>query len=186
MPSWNETGDAVTFYETNIADGTTRLVIANLTYTTSVGAVEGDQSTPNPTWAPQLSTYVPSAPPLPALGTYTGVGGGTAVVSEAADPVIAGNTVRTVVYTNYVNQDGMILNGTESTSAGASQNKIRYISDITVTGAHTGYLRGDVTIDKTTRKITATTPGSMITSDVDGDVLVLLDPARITESQQSA
>jgi hypothetical protein len=187
MPSWNETGDAVTFWERSITDPTqTRLVIANLKYTTSVGTVEGDQSTPHPTWAPQLGTYVPSAPPLPPTGTYAGVGGGTAVVSEAADPTNPAATIRTVTYTNYVNDQGMILNGTESASTTASQNSVRYLADINVSGAHTGYLRGDVTINKLTRTITPTTTGSMITSDVDGDVLVLLDPARISEAQQDA
>ena len=187
MPSWNETGDAVTFWERSITDPTqTRLVIANLKYTTSVGTVEGDQSTPHPMWAPQLGTYVPSAPPLPPTGTYAGVGGGTAVVSEAADPTNPAATIRTVTYTNYVNDQGMILNGTESTSTTASQNSVRYLADINVSGAHTGYLRGDVTINKLTRTITPTTTGSMITSDVDGDVLVLLDPARISEAQQDA
>jgi hypothetical protein len=75
---------------------------------------------------------------------------------------------------------------TESTSTTASQNSIRYIADITVSGAHTGYLRGDVTINKLTRTIAPTTPTSAITSDIDGDVLVLMDPARIADAQRSA
>jgi len=52
--------------------------------------------------------------------------------------VRAGHTIRTVTYTDYVNEDGMILNGTESTDTTASQASIRYVADITVTGTHTG------------------------------------------------
>lgn len=187
MPSWNPTGDAVAFYELSTTDRTaTRLVIANLKNTTSVGPVEGDRITPSPAWAPELRTYIPGPAPLPALGEYTGAKGGTAVVSEVADPNVIGNTLRSVVYSDYVNEKGMILNGTESTSADASQSSIRYIVDINVTGAHTGYLRGDVTINKTTRKIVPTTPTSAITSELDQDVLVLLDPERIAGAQQTS
>jgi hypothetical protein len=88
----------------------------------------------------------------------------------------------------------LILNGSESTSAPASQNTIRYTADITVTGAHTGYLRGDVTINKLTRTVTPAVagtntpdnPGSMIRSSLDGDLLVLLDPNRIADSRTNA
>ncbi|MGW4611917.1 hypothetical protein ACWEJS_06625 [Rhodococcus triatomae] len=187
MPSWNPTGDAVAFYELSTTNSTdTRLVIANVHGANSTGPVVGDKVTPFPTWAPELATYIPAPPPLPAPGSYSGAGGGTAVVSEIPDPDVAGNTLRTVVYTHYVNDQGMILDGMESTSANASQSTIRYVANIDVSGAHTGYLRGDVSIDKTTRKIVPTTPTSAITSDLDGDVLVLLDPARITQSQQTA
>lgn len=187
MPSWNPTGEAVTFFELSTSDRTdTRLVIADLKNTTSVGPVEGDLSTPESTWAPELRTYIPKPAPLPELGEHPGAGGGTAVVHEAPDPEVDGNTLRTVVYTDYVNEKGMTLNGTESTSANASQSKIRYQVDLDVSGAHAGYLRGDVTIDKTTREIRATTPTSAITSELDGDVLVLMDPDRIAEEQRTA
>src|SRR3954447_2779942 len=182
MPSWNPTGDAVTFWESSVTDPTqSRLVIANLKYTTSVGPVAADRSTPNPDWAPALSIYVPTTTPLPAVGTYTGVGGGTAVVSEAPDPTNAARTIRTVTYTDYVNEDGMILNGTESADYGASQTVVHYLADITVTGAHTGYLQADATINAFQLSLTG-----YITSDVDGDVQSLPDPADATEAQQSA
>jgi hypothetical protein len=181
MPSWNPTGDAVTFWESSITDPTqSRLVIANLKYTTSVGLVAEDTSTPNPTWAPQLSTYVPTTTPLPATGTYAGVGGGTAVVSEAPDPADATRTIRTVTYTNYVNEDGMILNGTESADYTASQTAVHYLADVTVTGTHTGYIKADATINAFQQSLTG-----YITSSVDGDVQSLPDPAAAQEAQQN-
>jgi hypothetical protein len=200
MASWNATGDAVAFWEAQAAPlgspdpGVSRLVIANLQYTTSVGTVQGDLVTPDPTWAPKLSESVPTTLALPPVGTHAGAGGGTATITEVPDPTNAAATLRTVTYNNYVNVDGLILNGSESTSTTASQNTIRYYADITVSGAQTGYLRGDVTINKLTRTITPTTagtntpanPGSMIRSSLDGDLLVLLDPNRLAETRTNA
>lgn len=178
MASWNNTGDAVAFWEASGADETdTRLVIAKLNYTTSVGPVEGDRTTPDPTWAPELKTYVPSTAPLPPTGTYAGAGGGTAVVTETTDST-TGHIVRTVTYTDYVNEQGMILNGTESTDTTASQSSIRYVADITVTGTHTGYLDADATINKLQRTMTG-----YITSDLDGDVQSVNDQDRIDEDR---
>jgi hypothetical protein len=183
MPSWNPTGDAVTFWESSVTDPTqSRLVIANLKYTTSVGPVAVDRSTPSSdSWAPSLSTYVPATTPLPATGTYAGVGGGTAVVSEAPDPADATRTIRTVTYTNYVNEDGMILNGTESADYTASQTAVHYLADVTVTGTHTGYIKADATINAFQQSLTG-----YITSSVDGDVQSLPDPAAAQEAQQNA
>ncbi|WP_325096708.1 Ig-like domain-containing protein [Mycolicibacterium vinylchloridicum] len=182
MPSWNADGTSVAFWESNISDPSdTRMVITNLKYTTSVGTVQGDLVTPNADWAPALSTYKSGAAPLPAVGAYTSQYGGTAYVSEAPDPTTAGNTVRTVTYTNYVNKEGMILNGTESTSAGASQASIVYKANIIVTGEHTGSLTADATINKLTRSITGT-----ISSTLDGNTQVLLDPTKVINDQLSA
>jgi hypothetical protein len=182
MPSWNATGDAVTFWEYNINDPSqTRLVVANLKYTTSVGTVQGDVTTPELSDSfPELTTYRLGPPPLPAVGTYSGAGGGTAVISEAPDPARAGHTIRTVTYTNYVNEAGMILNGTESTSTTASQATVFYKADITVSGEHTGYLRADATINQLQRTITGD-----IASELDGDVLHLLDQERYEQALQN-
>ena len=79
----------------------------------------------------------------------------------------------------------MILNGTESTDQSAAQNTIHYVANITVTGTHSGSLTGDATINKLTRTITPTSPGSEIQSTLDGDTLVLLDPARVAAAQAS-
>jgi Tol biopolymer transport system component len=183
MPSWNPTGDAITFWESSITDPTvSRLVIANLKYTTSVGPVAADRSTPSSdSWAPQLGSYVATTTPLPAVGTYAGVGGGTAVVSEAPDSADATRTIRTVVYTNYVNENGEILNGTESADYNAGQSAVHYLADINVTGAHTGYLKADATVNAFAQSLTG-----YITSSVDGDVQSLPDPAAAEEAQQDA
>ncbi|WP_396932306.1 Ig-like domain-containing protein [Mycolicibacterium sp.] len=182
MPSWNADGTSVAFWERSITDPSdTRLVLTNLKYTTSVGTVQGDLVTPNADWAPSLSTYKAGPAPLPPVGAYTSQYGGTAYVSEAPDTTIAGNTIRTVTYTNYVNSEGMILNGTESTSAGASQSSIVYKANIVVTGDHTGSLTADATINKLTRSITGT-----ISSTLDGNTQVLLDPTKVINDQLSA
>ncbi|MFC6128645.1 Ig-like domain-containing protein [Mycolicibacterium llatzerense] len=183
MPSWNPTGDAVTFWESSVTDPTvSRLVIANLKYTTSVGPVAADRSTPNSdSWAPALGSYVAATTPLPATGTYSGKGGGTAVVTEAPDPNDATRTVRTVTYTNYVNELGEILNGTESADYNASQTTVHYLANVTVTGAHTGYLTADANINAFQQSLTGT-----ITSSVDGDVQSLPDPDAAHQAQQDA
>lgn len=91
-----------------------------------------------------------------------------------------GHIVRTVTYTDYVNEDGMILNGTESTDTTASQASVAYKADITVTGEHTGYLKADAIINKLTRTMTG-----YITSDVDGDEQSLLDPKDIEDARNN-
>ncbi len=90
-------------------------------------------------------------------------------------------TIRTVTYTDYVNEDGMILNGTESTDTTASQASVRYVADVTVTGTHTGSLKADVTINAFEQSLTG-----YITSTIDGDVQTLPDPAAAALAQQNA
>ncbi|WP_238994622.1 Ig-like domain-containing protein [Mycolicibacterium chubuense] len=187
MPSWNADGTEVAFWEADTTDPTgqrSRLVVAKLQYTTSVGTA-ADKTTPTVSSAfPTLASNTPTQVSLPPTGTYTGAGGGTAVVTETTDAT-TGHIVRTVLYTDYVDDEGMILNGVESTDQSAAQNTIHYIADITVTGTHTGSLTGDATINKLTRTITPTTAGSQITSTLDGDTLVLLDPARVAAAKAS-
>ncbi len=183
MPSWNSDGTAVTFWESSVSDPTqSRLVVANLKYTTSVGLVAADRTTPDSSsWAPALGTYHPSTTPLDPVGSYNGVGGGTAAVTEAPDADNPGRTIRTVTYTNYVNEDGMILNGTESADYLPNQSSVHYLANVTVTGAHTGYLHADATINAFQQTLTG-----YIVSNVDGDIEGLPDPAKATDAQQSA
>jgi hypothetical protein len=103
------------------------------------------------------------------------------VVSEAPDPTNSAKTVRTVTYTDYVNELGEVLNGTESTDTTATQSSVHYLADISVTGTHTGYLKADATINAFQQSLTG-----YITSDVDGDVETLPNPAAATQAQHSA
>jgi hypothetical protein len=109
------------------------------------------------------------------------VGGGTAEVGEAPDPADATRTIRTVVYTNYVNENGEILNGTESADYNAGQSAVHYLADINVTGVHAGYLKADATVNAFAQSLTG-----YITSSVDGDVQSLPDPAAAEQAQQNA
>ena len=103
-------------------------------YTTSVGTAD-DKTTPALSSAlPTLTSNTPQQVELPSNRDVLGCRGGSAVVTTLAN----GHIVRSVTYTDYVNVDGMILNGTESTDQSAAQNTIHYIADITVTGTHTG------------------------------------------------
>ncbi len=185
MPSWNADGTQVAFWEADASDptgDTSRLVVDTLKYTTSVGTA-ADKTTPAlASTLPTLATNTPTQVALPPTGTYVGAGGGTAVVTETTDAA-TGHVSRTVEYTDYVDAEGMILNGSESTDESAAQNTIHYVAAIQVTGTHTGSLTGDATINKLTRTISPTTAGSQIQSTLDGNTLVLLDPNRIAESR---
>ncbi len=196
MPSWNADGTEVAFWEANASDptgNTSRLVVDYLQYTTSAYTplTSDEQKTPDvlSSTLPTLASNTPQQVQLIPPGTYNGTGGpatgGTAVVTQTTDAA-TGHIIRSVQYTNYVNEDGLILNGTESTDQTVAQNLIHYTADIKVTdstGAQRGSLTGDVTINKLTRTITPTTPDSQITSTLDGKTLVLLDPARLAASR---
>ncbi|MFY9918640.1 MAG: hypothetical protein WAL26_09615, partial [Mycobacterium sp.] len=192
MPGFNADGTAVTFWEYNIDDPVNteaRLVIAKLKYTTSVGTID-DRTTPELSDSfPLLSTYTLKAPVLPAAGTtLAGPGGGSLTIAEVPDTDRgAGWTLRTTTYNNYVNEDGLVLNGYESTSSQANLYTVHYKGNIQVTDAVTGedrgYLKGDATINTLQQTITPKmvdengVPRS-ITSSLDGDVLHLMDPAK--------
>ena len=190
MPSWNPDGTAVVFWESGngdehgIAPTQSRLVIANLKYTTSVGPV-GDRTTVfNPSAFPTLSTYVAKTTPLPSTGTYNGVGGGTAVVSEVVNPTTF-QTTRTVQYTNYVNEDGLILNGTETGIYGPSQTSVTYLADIDVTDA-TGANRGSLDANAVYTLLPTQSVTGYITSTLDGDTQTIPDPAKVEAAKTGA
>ena len=191
MPSWNPDGTAVTFWESGngdkehgIAPTESRLVIANLKYTTSVGPVGDTTTVFNPSAFPALSTYVAKTTPLPPTGTYNGVGGGTAVVSDVVDPMTF-QTTRTVRYTNYVNEDGLILNGTESANYGPSQTSVTYLADIDVTDA-TGAIRGRLDANAVVTLLPTQSVTGHITSTLDGDTQSIPDPAKAEAAKTGA
>jgi hypothetical protein len=190
MPSWNADGTAVTFWESGngdehgIAPTESRLVIANLKYTTSVGPVGDTTTVFDPSAFPDLETYVAKTTPLPPTGSYSGVGGGTAAVSEITDPTTF-QTTRTVQYTNYVNQDGLILNGTESAIYGPSQLSVTYLADVDVTDA-TGASRGTLDADAVVTLLPTQAVTGYITSTFDGDTQTIPDPAKVEDAKTGA
>lgn len=190
MPSWNADGTAVTFWESGngdehgIAPTESRIVIANLKYTTSVGPVGDTTTVFNTSAFPDLTTYVAKTTPLPPTGTYNGVGGGTAVVSEAVNPTTF-QTTRTVKYTGYVNEDGLILNGTESAIYGPSQLSVTYLADIDVTDA-SGANRGALDANAVVTLLPTQSVTGFITSTLDGDTQTIPDPAKVEAAKTGA
>lgn len=190
MPSWNADGTAVTFWESGngdehgIAPTESRIVIANLKYTTSVGAVGDTTTVFDPSAFPDLTTYVAKTTPLPPTGAYGGVGGGTAVVSEVVDPTTR-QTTRTVQYTNYVNEDGLILNGTESAIYGPSQLSVTYLADVDVTDA-AGATRGALDANAVVTLLPTQSVTGYITSTLDGDTQTIPDPTKVEDAKTGA
>ncbi|MCG5432217.1 hypothetical protein LV457_07915 [Mycobacterium sp. MYCO198283] len=194
MPSWNADGTAITFWESGngdehgVAPTESRIVIANLKYTTSVGSV-GDKTTvfnpaDNDPRFPKIGSYVAATTPLPPAGSYSGVGGGTAVVSDVVDPTTR-QTTRTVLYTNYVNEDGLILNGTESSTYAPSQTRVTYVADIDVTDA-TGSTRGSLDANAVYTLLPTQSVSGYITSTLDGDTQTIPDPAKVEATKTGA
>lgn len=189
MPSWNADGTAITFWESGngdehgVAPTESRIVIANVKYTTSVGPVGNTATDFDASAFPALSTYVAKATPLPPTGTYNGAKGGSALVSEVVNPTTF-QTTRTVTYTNYVNEDGLILNGTESSTYGPSQSSVTYLADIDVTDA-TGASRGNLDANAVVNAFTQSVTGH-ITSTLDGDTQTIPDPAKAEEAKTGA
>jgi VCBS repeat-containing protein len=183
MPSWNADGTAVAFWESGngdehgIAPTESRIVIANLKYTTSVGPVGDTTTVFNPSAFPDLTTYVAKTTPLPPTGTYNGVGGGTALVSEVINPTTH-QTTRTVQYSNYVNEDGLILNGTESAMYGPSELSVTYLADVDITDA-TGANRGSLDANAVVTLLPTQSVTGFITSTLDGDTQTIPDPAKV-------
>jgi hypothetical protein len=190
MPSWNPDGTAVTFWESGngdehgIAPTESRLVIANLKYTTSVGPVGDTTTTVDLSAFPALSTYVAKTTPLPPTGSYNGFGGGTAVVNDVVDATTR-QTTRTVVYTDYVNEDGLILNGIEKGIYGPSQLSVTYLADIDVTDA-TGATRGSLDANALFTLLPTQSVTGFITSTLDGDTQTIPDPAKVEDAKTGA
>lgn len=190
MPSWNADGTAVTFWESGngdehgVAPTESRIVIANLKYTTSIGPVGDTTTVFNPSAFPQLETYVAKTTPLPPTGIYNGVGGGTAVVSEVFNSTTF-QTTRTVVYDGYVNEDGLILNGTESAIYGPSQLSVTYLAEIDVTDA-TGADRGALDANAVVTLLPTQSVTGFITSTLDGDTQTIPDLAKAEDAKTGA
>ena len=167
VANWSADGTAVTFWERSKTDPSdTRLVVATLNNIDG-GTRPSDVSTPDPSgWAQPLSSVVVKATPTEA--SRAGRVGGSAVVTTSK----AGNlTTTTVTYTDFEDEQGLILNGTETTVTNATLTNITYSSDISVTGGDgsaRGYLRADGVKIVNQLSLTGT-----IESSLDGNVLVM-------------
>lgn len=190
MPSWNADGTAVTFWESGngdehgIAPTESQIVIANLKYTTSVGPVGDTTTVLNPEAFPDLETYVAKTTPLPPTGVYSGVGGGTAEVKDVFDPTTF-QTTRTVVYDGYVNEDGLILDGTETAIYGPSQLSVTYLADIDVTDG-SGANRGALDANAVVTLLPTQSVTGFITSTLDGDTQTIPDPEKVEAAKTGA
>lgn len=172
VANWSPDGRSVVFWERGATAENAdqqQLVIAHLKNIEG-GTAPSDVSTPDiSAWAKPLSQEVPKATPLEQ--SRAGKVGGTATVVKTT---IGNQTTTTVTYTDFEDEDGMILNGTESTVTNPTLTNITYNAHITVTdndGTERGYLRA------TNVKITGqTTMTGVIESSLDGKDLVLGTP----------
>lgn len=127
-------------------------------------------------YTPLHSSYAGAPPPLQA--SRAGNVSGTAEVVETqqawcssgsrcfspADDVL---TIRTVTYTDFADEAGLVLNGTETTATNADLTFIHYLADISVTdeyGADRGFVQADARV---TNRATLT---GYIVSSVDGEL----------------
>ncbi|MFA7510606.1 MAG: Ig-like domain-containing protein [Mycolicibacterium vanbaalenii] len=171
VANWSPDGSQVAFWERSKTDpGDTRLVVATLN-SIDGGTRADDVSTPETSsWAQPLSAVVVTA--TPTEPSRAGRVGGTAVVTSSK----TGNlTTTTVTYTDFEDEAGFILNGTETTVANATLTNITYSADVTVTGAdgnERGYLRADGV-----KIVNQLSMVGTVESSIDGNHLVMGSPA---------
>ncbi len=171
VANWSPDGTQIAFWERSKTDPTdTRLVLATLNNIDG-GTRASDVSTPDvSSWATPLSAV--AIAPTPLEPSRAGKVGGSAVVTS----VKTGNlTTMTVTYTNFEDEQGFILNGTETTVSNATLTNITYNAHITVTGSD-GSDRGYLTAEnvKIVNQLSMT---GVIESSVDGNHLVMGTPA---------
>jgi hypothetical protein len=148
LMSWHPRGDRVLFWEGRSdpfgpPSGTTRIVVARLTGRHGVAPRRVERS-PVPGWAPALAGFQP--PPFPAEPSRAGEATGTATVSARPGPR-PGQRVVEVRYDGFSDDGVWVVDGTESaTYDEGTLGTTRYTADLTLSGAHDGYLRADATI----------------------------------------
>lgn len=170
VANWNPTGTAVTFWEGLATDSTQSRIVVTYLNDFGGGTLPTDTSTPDmSSWAPALSGFVPTLPPLEP--SRAGLVGGNAQVVKSVN---GNKTTTTVTYTNFEDSSGYILNGTESTVANATFTSITYNANITVTdanGTEIGWLRANNVVIANQQTIQGT-----IESSMNGNHLVMGTP----------
>jgi hypothetical protein len=164
---WKPDGTAVVFWQKRIAGDSTRVVVVRLPKRSPV-KLKTPPVAPTPRWAPSLKGYVPADPSAP-VSQDGKVSGRIEVVSKAStrsgyDRYVA------VVYQNYADEPGFVLNGVEHAdykTPGLYGGQALYSADLTVSGAHRGSLSAtDVVIDTSSIK-------GVIGSELDGRSMTL-------------
>lgn len=148
IPSWSPDGTRIVFWDElqdpskAAADApSARLRVVTLTDRTP-GTPHPAKATPVPGWAWTYDQY-----PLTtrtAQQTVKGAAGGTATL--AFDGNFVSGTY-TVTYHGYTDDGRMILDGTESMKNTSIVSTASYDVDLTVSGDHTGSMKGSFTLD---------------------------------------
>ncbi len=170
LGTWSPDGTKTLFWEDRgnpfdapSADGT-RLVYVDL-LDRRAAAPRAPTATPEATWAPDLAGFVP--PPTTYPGSRDGEVSGHVTVVRTPDPADPTAATVEVTYDHFSDDGARVIDGTEgATYHDGLVGSTHYHADLTVSGAHHGYLRADARIS----------PGGMegtIGSEVDGQRLTL-------------
>ncbi|MEZ5180326.1 MAG: hypothetical protein R2702_00350 [Acidimicrobiales bacterium] len=170
LVGWHPDGDRLLFWEDRgdpfdepTADGT-RIMVVRLTSRAPAPAPKADTS-PTPTWAPELAGYVPE--PLPIAASRDGKASGRVTVEHTASADTPGAGMIEVTYEDFSDDGEWVVDGTEQARYdGGLLGASDYQADLQLSGDHEGYLKADATIS----------PGSIdgtIESEVDGRKLTL-------------
>jgi hypothetical protein len=141
--AWSPTGDSITYWETSgnpFAPATvdSRIVVDHLTGRRRVPRSRPAAS-PVPDWAPTLAGYVPAA--FSAPRSRDGHRSGRASVTSSES---GGRRTVTVVFDRFSDDGEWVVSGTESaTFSGGLTGETGYRADLTLSGAHRGFLRAD-------------------------------------------
>jgi hypothetical protein len=167
VANWSPDGSQIAFWERSKSDpADTRLVVATLNNIDG-GVRHADVATPDTSsWAPSLSAVVIKATP-----TEPSRAGKIAGKAEVTTSKIGNLTTTTVTYTDFEDESGLILNGTETTVANPTLTSITYTADIVVKGSdgtERGYLRASNV--KIVNQLSMT---GVIESSLDGNHLVM-------------
>ncbi|NNE19174.1 MAG: hypothetical protein HKN10_11940 [Myxococcales bacterium] len=166
ITNWKPDGTAVVTWESRLDDSSvTRVVVIRLPDRTPLEIGAPPEPSPTPTWAPAAEGFVPEG--LRPQSSRDGAVSGTAEITfTEGEP----NTLE-VVYTNFSDDGDWVVGGVErSEYTPGLAGSTTYNAELTLSGAHTGFLRAEGVL------ITAGAIGPAITSEVDGRQLELSIP----------
>jgi hypothetical protein len=169
IPNWNPDGRRILFWEAasestaGSADAGSRVVISTLDGIGQPGAAPTPQL-PDLSWAPVLIGYAPPASAIPESRTGDASGTMEVEVTDTADLTI------TVTYTGFSDDGDWVIDGTETiVNSGGPTGSLTYTADLTLSGAHSGFLRAVDVTGTAAEGFTGT-----IESEVDGNAATLV------------